>query len=470
MNGKSKKKEIFKNILYAFGAQGISMFLSILMSIFLPKVLDVREYSYWQLFIFYTSYAGFFHLGENDGIYLKQGGKDYDQLDYPLLNANLILITSFQVFIMFVACSILKITNITDTNRAFVLTCAMIYMIIYNYSGYLSYVLQVTNRIKEYSISVIIEKVLFIFVVIIGIITDNTLFIIYIILNLITKGFSLLYVIFKCKEVVFAKLYFTKEVFLDFFDNIKVGINLTFSSVAGMLVLGVGRSLIDAKWGVETFGKFSFAIALSNFMLQFISQISLVLFPALKRIDENRVVKYYHLIQDSLSFILLGILLGYMPVYYLLCMWLPQYAESLSYMVILLPICVFDGKMNLLCNTYFKVLRKERQLLYFNLIALFVSLGLCSLGAYVLKNVFIVAIFMVFAVAVRSIISEMYLNYLLHTGIPTDVIIDTFLCVIFVVSTWFLGVLEGFWVYLFAYFIMCIINKNKIKELVEVVR
>ena len=50
-------------------------------------------------------------------------------------------------------------------------------------------------------------------------------------------------------------------------------------------------------------------------------------------------------------------------------MWLPQYAESLRYMVILLPICIFDGKMSLLCNTYLKVLRKERQLFYFNLIS-----------------------------------------------------------------------------------------------------
>lgn len=38
-----KKNGFFQNILYAFGAQGISMILSILMSLFLPKVLGVRE-------------------------------------------------------------------------------------------------------------------------------------------------------------------------------------------------------------------------------------------------------------------------------------------------------------------------------------------------------------------------------------------------------------------------------------------
>lgn len=470
MSSAIKKNGIFQNIMYAFGAQGISMILSILMSLFLPKVLGVREYSYWQLFVFYISYAGFFHLGENDGMYLKQGGKDYNQLDYSPLNTDLFLITSFQIVVMIAGCVVLSVTKMADHNRVFVLICTMIYMIIYNYSGYLSYVLQIANRIKEYSISVVIEKILFLIAVAIGIITNNTLFTVYIILNLAAKSVGLLYSIVKCKEVVFAKIHFSRNVICDFWDNIKVGINLTFSSVAGMLVLGVGRNMIDAQWGVETFGKFSLAISLSNFMLQFISQISLVLFPALKRADEGKVINYYRKIQDLLSFAILGVLLGYMPVYYLLRMWLPQYAESLRYMVILLPICVFDGKMNLLCNTYLKVLRKERQLLYFNLIALAVSFGLCSLGAYVLKNVIAVAIFMVVAVAIRSIISEIYLNHLLHAGLPVDVVVDSVMSLIFVAGTWFMNPLKGFIIYLFAYIVMCVLFRRKIREVLEAVR
>lgn len=470
MSSAIKKNGIFKNIMYAFGAQGISMILSILMSLFLPKVLGVREYSYWQLFVFYISYAGFFHLGENDGMYLKQGGKDYNQLDYSLLNTDLFLITSFQIVVMIVGCVALGVTGMADQNRVFVLICTMIYMIIYNYSGYLSYVLQIANRIKEYSISVVIEKILFLIAVVIGIITNNTFFTVYIILNLAAKTIGLLYSIVKCKEVVFAKIHFSRNAIYDFWDNIKVGINLTFSSVAGMLVLGVGRNMIDAQWGVETFGKFSLAISLSNFMLQFISQISLVLFPALKRADESKVIEYYRKIQDLLSFAILGVLLGYMPVYYLLRMWIPQYAESLRYMVILLPICVFDGKMNLLCNTYLKVLRKERQLLYFNLIALAVSFSLCFFGAYVLKNVISVAIFMVVAVAIRSIISEVYLNRLLYAGLPVDVVVDSVMSLIFVAGTWFMNPLKGFIIYLFAYIVMCVLFRRKIRELLEAVR
>ena len=281
---------------------------------------------------------------------------------------------------------------------------------------------------------------------------------------------SLIYSAIKCKEVVLAKLSFKKNVLEDFIDNIRVGINITVSSVAGMLILGIGRSLIDTKWGVETFGKFSLAISLSNFMLQFISQVSLVLFPVLKRTDEKKVVIYYQTIKNILSFFLLGILLGYMPIYLFLQKWIPKYGESLRYMVILIPICVFDGKMNLLCNTYLKVLRKEKQLLFFNIIALVISGVLCTISACVLKNVFAVAISMVISVAIRSIISEVYLNLQFNEFIIPNSIMECIMCLLFVIATWFLGAIYGFIIYAFAYIILCLINREKINDLITIIR
>lgn len=470
MRKKILKNAFIRNIFYAFGAQGISMILSILMSLFLPKIMGVNDYSYWQLFVFYISYAGFFHLGLNDGMYLKQGGKNYENLNYSLLNTNLILITAFQIIIIFIGCILLRVSGLADTNRVFVMICTMIYMIIYNYTGFLAYVLQIANKIKEYSISVTIEKVIFLIIVVMSIMTNKIFFSLYIVLNIFAKLCALIYEVVKCKEIVFATPQFSKENVNDFFDNIRVGINITTSSVAGMLVLGIGRNFIDARWGLETFGKFSFAISLSNFMLQFMSQVSLVLFPTLKRVDKNKMTSYYHVLQDILSFVLLGILLFYMPLYYILRIWLPQYTESMKYMVILLPICVFDGKMNMLCNTYLKVLRKERQLLYFNFIALFISAGLCAIGTYIFKNVFIVANSMVIAVAVRYIISKIYLDGLFHKIIIPDIFVDCLMCIIFVLGTWFTSPLYGFGIYCVAYLILCIIKKNKIISLLRLMR
>lgn len=59
----SEKKKFINNLLTAFLAQGISLVLSLAMSLLVPRFLGLEQYSYWQLFIFYTGYVGFFHFG-----------------------------------------------------------------------------------------------------------------------------------------------------------------------------------------------------------------------------------------------------------------------------------------------------------------------------------------------------------------------------------------------------------------------
>ena len=51
------------------------------MSLLVPKMLGVEEFSYWQLFLFYLSYVGLFHFGITDGMYLKNGGLTYDEIN-----------------------------------------------------------------------------------------------------------------------------------------------------------------------------------------------------------------------------------------------------------------------------------------------------------------------------------------------------------------------------------------------------
>lgn len=67
-------RALASNMATAFLAQGVSFLASVAMSLLVPKVLGVTAYGYWQLFVFYTSYSGFFLLGLNDGIYLIRGG------------------------------------------------------------------------------------------------------------------------------------------------------------------------------------------------------------------------------------------------------------------------------------------------------------------------------------------------------------------------------------------------------------
>lgn len=53
-------KSLTGNALTAFAAQGVSMLVSVVMSLLVPKFMGVESYGYWQLFIFYVGYSGFF--------------------------------------------------------------------------------------------------------------------------------------------------------------------------------------------------------------------------------------------------------------------------------------------------------------------------------------------------------------------------------------------------------------------------
>ena len=66
------KRAILQNMSVAFLAQGVSMCLSILQTLLVPKVLGVEQYGYWQLYIFYVSYVGLFHLGLSSGVYVSR--------------------------------------------------------------------------------------------------------------------------------------------------------------------------------------------------------------------------------------------------------------------------------------------------------------------------------------------------------------------------------------------------------------
>ena len=76
-----EKRLIFKNLVYSISANLLSLFVSIILVLILPNLLGETAFGYLQLYLFYTTYVGFFHLGWIDGIYLRIGGKEYGQLE-----------------------------------------------------------------------------------------------------------------------------------------------------------------------------------------------------------------------------------------------------------------------------------------------------------------------------------------------------------------------------------------------------
>ena len=81
---------------------------------------------------------------------------------------------------------------------------------------------------------------------------------------------------------------------MEIIDNIKIGFNLLASNIAGMMILGFGRWMVDTEWGIKAFSKVSFSLLFVNFFLMFIQQASMVLFPDLRRRNDSQVETIYY--------------------------------------------------------------------------------------------------------------------------------------------------------------------------------
>lgn len=445
-----EKSAFLKNILYAFLAQGIALALSVFMSLIVPKVLNVEQYSYWQLFIFYIGYVGFFHFGLADGVYLRLGGCNYDELDYRELGGELRILFYIQV-VLSVSIGIGVVFSDLLFERKYVIVLTIFYMIISNLSIFFGYVFQAVNQTRLYSLSVIWDRI--IVIICFGILVYFRVadFYVYVLIYSLSKLSSLIYCIVKGWRIVFAAKASFQTSWKRVKEDILAGINIMIANIAGSLILGVGRMVVDQRWGIESFGKFSFSLSLTNFFLLFITQISMVLFPALRRVSDEKMKEAYVKLRFLVSVLLPCAFLIYVPMKMFLLNWLPAYEESLQYMVLLLPICTYDGKMQLLCNTYLKVLRKEKQLLRKNIMALTVSVALCLMSGYVFNDVTAVAASMVIAIAVRSVMSELYLSKLMGERLFLQIAGEFALVIVFIAAHFCLSDWAAFSVMLFAY-------------------
>jgi len=470
MPNKVLNRAIFlKNIMYAFIAQGVSLTLSVIMTLFVPQILGIVEFSYWQLFLFFAGYCGFFHFGLHDGIYLRMGGIEYENLNKKLIGSQFYISLIYYCIIASLI-ALISIFFVEDSSRRYVLLAVAIYLPIYNAAGFIGYVFQAVNKTKIYSISVVIDKILFVISVLVLLFLSNESFIWLVVLFIVSKLISLCYCIWKAKQILFNEWEPFKNTYKELLSNIVVGLNLMFSNIAGTLILGFGRFVIDRAWGIVTFGVVSFSLLLSYFFLTFIGQISMVLFPALRQINETALNKIYNLCSNVLMILLPGILLAYAPINYYLALLLPQYTESLQYLIFLLPLCIYDGKMNLLCSTFFKVLRKEKLLLRINLSALLFSVVCCLIGAYIIYDLNIVILSMVVAVAFRSVISEIFLSKMMGKRIYKNLGLESFLVIIFIISAWYLSLIDGFVLYFIMYLVYLFLLRKRIIGLLKSIR
>jgi O-antigen/teichoic acid export membrane protein len=456
----NKAIALLKNFSYTLISNLVSLVVSSLLVLVVPKLIGIEEYGYWQLYLFYVSYVGFLHFGWNDGIYLRYGGKEYKELDKGLFFSQFCMLFIVQIVIAIImfAFSIFFI----DDAKVFILKMVAVCLVIHNVRFMLLYILQGTNRIKEYAKITLIDRILYCLLIILLLLLGNRQYKLMIAADIIGRLISLLYAMYCCKEITFSNIsnfYFSIS---ETMNNIRVGIKLMVANIASMLIIGVVRLGIERVWDISTFGKVSLTMSISNLMMIFINAVGIIMFPILRRNNESRLPFIYTTMRNFLMTLLLGMLIAFYPLKFALSAWLPQYAESLMFMALVFPICVYEGKMALLINTYLKAMRKEKLLLFVNVVSVILSLISTVTFTAVLKNLTLSVVSIVILLAFRCVLAEMFLSKILNISVYKDIVLEMTMSLIFILTGWFLGPWFGIIIYSIAYGLYLIIKRKDI--------
>lgn len=443
-------KGVFRDISYSFLANVISLIVGAFSVLVFPKYLGQEEFGYYQLYLFYMTYTIITSLGWSDGVYLKIGGKKYDELNYDQIATQFWMMIIVQIGI-YVALDVM-LPESTDCEKKKIIAVVCFGAIIVQARYFLYLILQATNRIKEYACIVITERVISVPLGVVAILFGYRDYYALIVLDVLGRFVSLLIAIGFCKSIFFRRPRISASALNDSVKYMISGSGVLFSGLASTIIVGIGRYFIEYNWDIVMFSKVSLAISVSNMVVRCINSIGIVMFPKLRNTRNDELKQIYIKVNSVLMAFVFGALIFYQPAVSIMSAWIPDYIDSFRYAAILLPVCVYECKNALLISPYMKTLNKGKELLVINIVPV-VSIAIGAfVSCVVLNSVELTIVFMLISIVLRSCIGELYLFKLMKINDLRSIWYELALVIAFVVCSWYFG-WRGFIGYICCYII-----------------
>lgn len=261
-----------KGLLKVMIANLIGLVISVVTNFLIPKYVSVDSYSLIKTYALYLTYAGFFSIGYNDGMYLKYGGKNLDQINKKELADNFF---NYSILIILMQLFVLAVGLFLNDNIVIAFSFGIIS---YNILGYLKSLYQATGEFGAYSRALNIEKVsVFIFnLILIYIIkSDNYLWYIWIqvIIGLVVTVILLLKLETKVRFLKLGSLNMN-----EYKENISSGIILMLGNFSSSIFTGLDRWFVKILLLSFDFAMYSFAVSMENIINVFVSPITVSMY------------------------------------------------------------------------------------------------------------------------------------------------------------------------------------------------
>ena len=263
-----------KGMLYVMIANLINLGFNLITNFVLPKELSVENYAMIKTFQLYISYAGLFHFGFVDGMYLKYGGKSVNNIKKDDLNTNLSTLRIFQILVTFI-CTIVAICL---KNPLFI--CFSLAVMPINLGNYFKQLYQATGEFGLYgkimnanTILIFIANMMWIFIFRV----DSGIY--FLVSNVVVYFLIWIVLEINCRRMFKDTRYkiFTFSV-KEFINNIRDGILLTVGNLSSVLLTSMDRWFVKALLDTMAFAQYSFAVSMENFMNVAVTPVTITLY------------------------------------------------------------------------------------------------------------------------------------------------------------------------------------------------
>ncbi len=385
-----EKKRAFKDIFLVALSNIVGILCSLLTGFVIPRILGVQEYGYFKTFTLYAGYIGLFHFGFCDGIQLIFAGKKYDELNKQKF------VTYTRFFIVFEAIVALIVALVSlfslQGNYKFIFLCISVNLILQNVMTYYQYVLQCTQRFKEYSFKNVVYSVL----TALGVIGmwviykygDSALvtFKTYVIILLVVYFIMTAWFILKYRDITFGKGAPFKDTWADIRKCFVLGFPLLVANLCSGLILNFDSQFVNLYFSNETYAIYAFAYSVLGMATRLISAVTIVIYPIIKNSSLEKLKDNYHVLVLILLIFVFGCLALYYPLVPVVYWFLPKYTGSLVIFRIILPGLVLSSVVSVIIQNYYKSLGKPGLFFVFSAITLVVSIGLNFAAYYLFKT------------------------------------------------------------------------------------
>lgn len=455
---------ILKNFTWVFGAQFLVLLISIFRALLLPKYLSIDGFGYWEIYWFYSSYMGVFCFGYNDGIYLKYGECNYAQLPRTEIRSANLLLLGILSFVSVVGFFILLLNS--HTNESFSFSFVLLNIPVVCCTGILIYTLQITNQFKKYSFYSTLDKLLVVILIVCMIFMGDLHYKYIIIADYIGRLLVIGMIIFQAKDLIFGKVLALKDSFRFLWENVSVGIKLMIANLMGMLLIGTGKMIVQIFGDISEFAIYSFGISITGLILTAVTAISLVLYPSLKRISSERYPVLFSQINSFTRLFGVTAMLLYFPCIIFIEWFYPKYISIIPFLNIFFLIVYTNIKISVLTNTFFNVLRCEKDMLKANIMCVLIFAIISIIGFSIDQAIWIIAFCTFVALAFRAFYSEIYLSAKLKLRNRKYIISEITYLLIFLTSTTIFSFATSFAIVFVSYIIWNCLNVSINRQLV----